>query len=301
MPSSRRAAFTFVDLLMVVCVIVVLLALLLPDLASIMDRGRRLDCENRMRQIGVATSLFQTNFHSFPGYWMPTSATKPTGSTWPLTLAKQLGRDDLWHAWTEGNGLPATLYWDNMVCPSNAPKKLDAHWLSYVVNCGLYKNNKNIADGVCFDQLAKPAGPKTTSDSLRAGKGSAKTLFATENTLDIVSANTDGWLQKTSAGALQFTGFCWQAVNTPNAAQQINVDKANPKPPLPKTALTDYARPASNHPGGVNVVFCDGHVQFLRDDVKYSVYQLLMATDPKKADFPAGSAAIGYTLKEGDY
>ena len=223
---------------------------------------------------------------------MPTSATKPTGSTWPLTLAKQLGRDDLWHAWTEGNGLPATLYWDNMVCPSNAPKKLDAHWLSYVVNCGLYKNNKNGADGVCFDQLAKPAGPKTTSDSLRAGKGTAKTLFATENTLDIVFANTDGWLQKTSAGALQFTGFCWQAVNTPNAAQQINGDKANPKPPLPKTALTDYARPASNHPGGVNVVFCDGHVQFLRDDVKYSVYQLLMATDPKKADFPAGSAAI---------
>ena len=68
------------------------------------------------------------------------------------------------------------------------------------------------------------------------------------------------------------------------------------------TVLADYARPASNHPGGVNVVFCDGHVQFLREDVaKYSIYQVLMAPDPKKADFPAGSAAVGYTLKDGDY
>ena len=90
-------------------------------------------------------------------------------------------------------------------------------------------------------------------------------------------------------------------MNTPNVPQQINGDKSNANPPMPGTVLTDYARPASNHPGGVNVVFCDGHYHFLREDVAYSVYQTLMAPDPKKADFPTGSPAIGYTLKDSDF
>src|SRR5881396_2632595 len=38
----------------------------------------------------------------------------------------------------------------------------------------------------------------------------------------------------------------------------------------------DRARPSSNHPGGVNVAFCDGHAQFVRQDMDYRVYVALM-------------------------
>ena len=247
----------------------------------------------------------------YPGYWMGTSATNqasgsPTGTTWPLTLSKYLERQDIWNAWagigtTAATGIPSTLYWDLMVCPSNPPLTNQGQWLSYAINCGLYNNNTNAADGIAFNQLSSPPGPRTNGDYLGNSKGEAYTMMFSENTLGIVTSNSSGWVQSSAANAVQYTGFCWQSVSTANAAQQVNGDKANASPPTSGAQLTDYARPASNHPGGVNVAFCDGHIHFLRQDVQYYVYQVLMAANPAKADFPSGSTAIGYVLSDGDY
>jgi prepilin-type processing-associated H-X9-DG protein len=38
----------------------------------------------------------------------------------------------------------------------------------------------------------------------------------------------------------------------------------------------DRARPSSNHTGGVNVAFCDGRAQFVRQDMDYRIYCALM-------------------------
>lgn len=306
MSRSRRLAFSCMELLAVITIIGLLLALFLPFLDRHRERVRQERCANNERLIGMGAQTFAANRGSYPGYWLPAAAEKPIGTTWPLTLAEYLDRPKLWAAWIEGGttspkGIPAPQYWDLMVCPSDAPPVNQGHWLSYVVNCGLYGNNSNPADGVCFDQLANPPGPKVTPDFIEAAKGQSYTLFGSENTLGIVTGDSSGWIQATSADALQYTGFCWQAVLAPNAAQRINGDKSNRHPPISDAVLPDYARPASYHPGGVNVVFCDGHVQFLSEDVAYDIYQALMVTNPKSADFPAGSPAIGYRLKAGDF
>ena len=47
-----------------------------------------------------------------------------------------------------------------------------------------------------------------------------------------------------------------------------------------------YARPSSRHPGGVVASFCDGHQQFLSEDIEYVVYQHLMTPDSAKAGVP---------------
>jgi hypothetical protein len=49
-----------------------------------------------------------------------------------------------------------------------------------------------------------------------------------------------------------------------------------------------YARPSSNHPGGVLATFCDGHQQFISEKIDYSVYQHLMTPDDKGAGLPVG-------------
>ena len=46
----------------------------------------------------------------------------------------------------------------------------------------------------------------------------------------------------------------------------------------------NYARPASNHPGGVTYVLCDGSVHFLNQDVDYQAYQYLMCANPQRPD-----------------
>ena len=226
MARTRRAAFTLVELLVVITIIGMLMALLLPAVNSARESARRIDCANREKQVALAALAFQVDFGSFPGYWMATSPTNQNGVTWPLTLSKYLGRQDMWNIWVNAsngqtNYSPATafttMYWDQMVCPSNPPLTNQNQWQSYVVNCGWTKSafsgstqNKN--DGVCFNQLitSTPPPPKTSTDSLQVGKGDSYTLFGSENTFGIVTNNSTGWAQ-TSRPAPQYTGFCWTA------------------------------------------------------------------------------------------
>ena len=164
MPGLRREAFTIVELLAVIVVLGVLVVLFLPMIVDSHAPARRIDCANRERQIALAAIAFEADYQALPGYWMPASDTNQTCTTWPLTLSRYLGRQDLWDAWAgvgtaAPTGIPPTIYWDQMVCPSDPPPANQGPWLSYVVNCGLFGNNSNPADGVCFDQLATPPGP----------------------------------------------------------------------------------------------------------------------------------------------
>ena len=81
----------------------------------------------------------------------------------------------------------------------------------------------------------------------------------------------------------------------------------------PTTSLIYLIKPASNHPGGVNVSFCDGHVVFLSETIDYSIYCLLMSPDSKQCNTPGSvggldcqggalwdPAAAGYYYPGGD-
>ena len=73
----------------------------------------------------------------------------------------------------------------------------------------------------------------------------------------------------------------------------INGQKRNP----PNAAGVELLRPSSNHRGGVNVAFADGHVILLRENISYHVLQALTTPDGTKSDVPHRS----YKLKDGDY
>jgi prepilin-type processing-associated H-X9-DG protein len=66
--------------------------------------------------------------------------------------------------------------------------------------------------------------------------------------------------------------------------ERINRDSTNP--PTWNPQLPDFARPASHHSGGVNVVFADGHTQYLREDIDYLVYQRLITPNGKNCVDP---------------
>lgn len=51
------------------------------------------------------------------------------------------------------------------------------------------------------------------------------------------------------------------------------------------------ARPSSQHPGGVNVLFCDAHGRFLSQDVDYRVFCLLMSSYGKQVMPPGAMSA----------
>src|SRR6516164_1108147 len=66
MTNRRRRGFTLIELLVVIAIIAVLIALLLPAVQAAREAGRRSQCVNNMKQIGLALHNYHTSNNSFP-------------------------------------------------------------------------------------------------------------------------------------------------------------------------------------------------------------------------------------------
>jgi prepilin-type processing-associated H-X9-DG protein len=92
-------------------------------------------------------------------------------------------------------------------------------------------------------------------------------------------------------------GFVWKV--GPAAHERINGDKhydlTSPGPPANMDAFADptkyesYAYPNSLHPGGVNVAFCGGQVEFIRENIDPVIYGQLMTSNSKRSNLYSGA------------
>ena len=73
----RRQGFTLIELLVVIAIIAVLIALLLPAVQQAREAARRTQCRNNMHQIGLALH----NYHDAHGMFPP-GAVKDPGASW---------------------------------------------------------------------------------------------------------------------------------------------------------------------------------------------------------------------------
>jgi prepilin-type N-terminal cleavage/methylation domain-containing protein/prepilin-type processing-associated H-X9-DG protein len=295
--TNRRASrgFTLIELLVVIAIIAVLIALLLPAVQAAREAARRAQCVNNLKQLGLACMNYESANLCFPSQvgglptWFVNSDYR---LSWILQVLPHFEQMPLYSSYNFA-GVRSEYSYDNqtvigtklntVVCPSYAGTMLQqgqADWNSYAGTEDAIMNTWFIA-GTCYkgnlgDNTTGPfPGSANGYGDLSNGAPTATGIFWRGTMVIALQSITDG-TSNTMLAAEALPNTCnW------NAWSESNSSVATTSIPMNQKTNTDRKNPSycygfrSQHPGGMNSVFCDGSVRFLKNSINQNIYRAI--------------------------
>ena len=289
MRRSSRAAFSLIEVLVVIAVIGILLALLLPAVMRARESARRAQCLNNMSQLGLALQNYHDTHSLFPlnygnGHFNGTN----TGVSWMQMVLPQLDQGNLYSRILFGQpiddptnrGIAMTVV-PEFLCPSSSNSPLmegrsnvagplavtnykaccgsNWDWGTFSPLVSTAGRNAKDPNGLdhCNGLICRAGAAPPTNTSLRDVTDGASSTIALGETVPLWCAH---------AWWYWFNGSLGTAAIPPNYSMQ---------PDVTQDAWHNNYSFQSQHTGGVNVAFVDGSGRFLSDSIDEGVYRAL--------------------------
>jgi prepilin-type N-terminal cleavage/methylation domain-containing protein len=107
--ATRARGFTLIELLVVIAIIAVLIGLLLPAVQKVREAAARTQCQNNLKQMGLAVH----NYHDATGA-LPAARYQGNGPTWCFVILPYMEQDNLYKTWTG----PTTASYGSQAAPA---------------------------------------------------------------------------------------------------------------------------------------------------------------------------------------
>jgi prepilin-type N-terminal cleavage/methylation domain-containing protein len=285
-----RKAFTVLELLVVIAIIGILVSLLLAGVQRVREAANKTECQNNLRQIGIALHAYHQTMGAFPSIRtaqpptppapLPPGTPNPEANSWIYNILPQLDQPALAKLQIEEVSkfaLPV------VICPTDGramgyPAVGSFGLTSYNAICGL--DQLTDEKGIIYAGKFKETGSRWFG----LGRKLAEVTDGTSNTLLVgerppaVDTYSGQWARRDEDTAAAMNNQGWDdqlgfvyPTDAPYDANYVGVPPGTGKPcPSPafygrasRTNYCDRNHFGSFHDGGAFFVFADGSVRFI--------------------------------------
>lgn len=185
----RRAGFTLIELLVVIAIIAVLIALLLPAVQQAREAARRSQCQNNLKQIGLALHNYHDVYNTFPMAYVrhepANQSANIEGWGWHVMILPFVEQNNLF----DQLGVTQNTLRDFLAAAGTNP--INATLLQTRLPVYLCPSDDN--DGLAHQNRHFGGGQGTNAGGLGQFRPGATNYMACRGTRDGIALNVDTW------------------------------------------------------------------------------------------------------------